>query len=67
MKVVLDDIVVSTLYRTEEELKDDNVEIFSNPTDVYKAKDVQALQGVPRFASGYRSRSGPSAQTFCHG
>lgn len=51
MKVVLADIVVSALYRAEEELKGDNVEILSYPTDVYKAKDVQALQGVPRFAA----------------
>ena len=30
----------------EEELKDDNVEIFSNPIDVYKDYEVQALQEV---------------------
>jgi hypothetical protein len=66
--MVLIDIEVSALYRAEEELKDANVEILSNPIDVYKAKDVQALQGVPRFAAdGYRGCSGPSAQTFCHG
>jgi hypothetical protein len=32
-KMVLDAIEVSALYRAEEELKGDNVEILSNPTD----------------------------------